>query len=33
MHKVPLLPLGPFYLLQAILLDDLVGCDSPLQIL
>ncbi len=27
-----LLPLGPFCLLQAILLGDLVGCGSPLQI-
>jgi hypothetical protein len=29
---VPLLPLGSFCLLQTILLSDLVGCDSLLQI-
>jgi hypothetical protein len=29
---VPLMPLGPSCLLQTILLSDLVGCDSPLQI-
>jgi hypothetical protein len=31
--KVPLLPLGPSCPLQTILLNDLVGCGSPLQIL
>ncbi len=30
--KVPFLPLGRSFLLQTILLNDLVGCDSPLQI-
>jgi hypothetical protein len=30
--KVPLLPLGHSCPLQTILLGDLVGCDSPLQI-
>ncbi len=30
--KVPLLPLGPSCPLQTILLSDLVGCDSPHQI-
>ncbi len=29
---VPLLPLGPSCPLQTILLSDLVGCGSPLQI-
>jgi hypothetical protein len=29
---VPLLPLGPCSPVQTILLSDLVGCDSPLQI-
>jgi hypothetical protein len=31
-HNVPLLPLGLSCPLQTILLSDLVGCDSPLQI-
>ncbi len=30
--KVPLLPLGPSCPLQTILMNDLFGCDSPLQI-
>ena len=30
--KVPFLPLGHSCPLQTILLSDLVGCDSPLQI-
>jgi hypothetical protein len=30
--KVPFLPLGRFCPLQTVLLGDLVGCDSPLQI-
>ncbi len=30
--KVSLLPLGLSFTLQAILLSDLVGCESPLQI-
>jgi hypothetical protein len=29
---VPLLPIGRSFPLQTILLSDLVGCDSPLQI-
>jgi hypothetical protein len=29
--KVPLLPLGRSYPLQTILMNDLVGCDSPLH--
>jgi hypothetical protein len=31
-RKVPFLPLGRSCPLQTILLSDLVGCDSPLQI-
>jgi hypothetical protein len=31
-HKVPFLPLGRSRPLQTILLNDLFGCDSPLQI-
>jgi hypothetical protein len=30
--EVPLQPLGPSFLLQSVLLSDLVGCDSPLHI-
>jgi hypothetical protein len=30
--KVPFMPLGSSCTLQAILLSDLVGCESPLQI-
>ncbi len=29
---MPLLPLRPYSALQTILLSDLVGCDSPLQV-